>query len=86
MNEPLVTDKQAEAWRERYENSASRNIYSAPIVRALLGSRAHTWEILEQARRTFEFLIDDGTGIDSRLVDAALARIVAAQKKIGRHP
>lgn len=35
----LITDDKAAEWRERYQNSASKHIYSATIVLALLDER-----------------------------------------------
>ncbi len=43
-----VTDAQATAWYDRYTNSASRHIYSASIVLALLAERK---QLRQEAQR-----------------------------------
>ncbi len=81
-----MTDEDMAKWRERYANSASKNIYSARIVRALLDSYQRALGELAHAHRAFLFLIDDGLGIQSQVVDEAVEDIGKLLMEAGRIP
>ncbi len=79
MTRPMVPDAEAAGWADdseklaRIADATPMEHASAWRIKRLLADRERWMEVVEQAQRAFLFLIDDGLGMDSRIVDEALA-------------